>query len=105
MLANRLTAELDRQIEAQTAENIAAGMSAGEARATWSSNRIERLGPDIRLGLRTLAGAPRFTMIAVLLMALAIGACSRNGASNGCSMRALAFGQDHAGLAQRTSLF
>ena len=30
---DRLKAELDHHIEAQTAENIAAGMSAGEARA------------------------------------------------------------------------
>ncbi|WP_433965452.1 permease prefix domain 1-containing protein [Tunturiibacter gelidiferens] len=88
---DRSTAELDHHIEAQTAENIAAGMSVGEARAaalrtfgnrglvreqaraTWSWNWVERLGRDIRIGMRTLARAPGFTMIAVLVMALGIG--------------------------------
>jgi hypothetical protein len=78
--------------KAQTAKKIATGMSAGEARAaalrafgnpglvgeqaraTWSWNWVERLGRDVRIGLRTLARAPGFTLIAVLMMALGIGA-------------------------------
>jgi predicted permease len=44
------------------------------SRAVWSWNRIESLARDLRYGLRTLARTPGFTLIAVVVMALGIGA-------------------------------
>jgi putative ABC transport system permease protein len=89
-------AELDEELrfhlEQQIAENVAAGMSEDEARyaalrsfgnpdlmreqtrAMWSWNGLESLWRDLRLGARTLLRAPGFTAIAVLVMALGIGA-------------------------------
>lgn len=79
---------LDRQI----AENIASGMSPHDARfaalrqfgnpallrdqtrATWSWSSLESILRDLRIGARTLLRAPAFTVIAVLVMALGIGA-------------------------------
>ena len=88
----QLQDELSFHLDQQISENIAAGMSPlqarqaalrtfgnpaavrEQARATWSWNWVERLGRDVRIGLRTLARAPAFTLIAVLVMALGIGA-------------------------------
>jgi len=89
-------AELDEElrfhIERQTAENIAAGMSPDEARfaalrafgnpallreqtrATWSWGGLESFLRDLRIGMRTLRRTPGFTVIAILVMALGIGA-------------------------------
>jgi putative ABC transport system permease protein len=88
----RLDDELQFHLEQQIAENLAAGMSAEEARyaamralgnpallreqarATWSWTWLELLLRDLRYGVRTLARAPGFAAIAILVIALGIGA-------------------------------
>jgi putative ABC transport system permease protein len=88
----RLDEELRDHLERQIAENIAAGMSADEARhaamrtfgnpallrdqahETWSWNWLDLLLRDVRYGMRTLTRTPGFAAIAILVMALGIGA-------------------------------
>ena len=88
----QLDAELRFHLENQVAENRAAGMSAvearraalrtfgnpallrDEARATWTWNWLESLWLDLRYSMRTLRRTPGFTSIAVIVMALGIGA-------------------------------
>ncbi|HEY1986804.1 MAG TPA: ABC transporter permease [Terracidiphilus sp.] len=88
----RLDDELHFHLEQQIAENIAAGMSASEARyaalrtfgnpallreqsrATWSWNTLEQIWNDVRYGIRTLRRTPGFAAIAIVVMALGIGA-------------------------------
>jgi hypothetical protein len=88
----RLDEELRDHLERQIAENIAAGMSAEEAhfaalrtfgnpvllreqsRAAWSWTWLELLLRDVRYGVRTLARTPGFAAIAILVIALGIGA-------------------------------
>jgi putative ABC transport system permease protein len=88
----QLRAELRFHLDQQIAENLAAGMSPAEARqramrsfgnpslvreqarATWSWNWLEQLAHELRYGLRTLSRSPGFTAIAILVMALGIGA-------------------------------
>ena len=90
--AERLDDELEYHLDRQTAENVAAGMSAKVAReaalrefgnpalvrdrsrATWSWSALESLLRDLRYGARTLRRAPGFASIAIGIMALGIGA-------------------------------
>jgi putative ABC transport system permease protein len=90
--AARLDDELRDHLERQIAENIAAGMSAEEARyaalrtfgnpallreqarMSWSWTSFESVLRDVRYGIRTLARTPGFAAIAILVMALGIGA-------------------------------
>lgn len=88
----RLQAELNFHLEQQIAENVACGMVPEEARlaalrlfgnptlldeearSNWSWNWIESLWRDLRYGSRTLLRTPGFSVTAILVMALGIGA-------------------------------
>ncbi len=90
--AAQLDAELRDHLERQIEENTAAGMTAEEARfaalrmfgnpalvreqtrGTWSWNWLELLLRDVRYGTRTLRRTPGFAAIAIVVMALGIGA-------------------------------
>ncbi len=90
--AARLDDELDFHLEQQIAENRATGMSAEEARfaalcsfgnpallrektrQTWNWNWLEQIGREVRYGFRTLGRTPGFAALAILVIALGIGA-------------------------------
>src|SRR5262245_59882050 len=90
--AARLQAELEFHLQQQTAENVDMGMQPEEARLaalrlfgnpallqeeariSWSWNWLESLWRDARYGLRTLWRSPSFSVTAILVMALGIGA-------------------------------
>src|ERR1700759_3811694 len=92
--AHRLDDELQFHLDQQVAENIAAGMSADEARhaalrefgnpaalrdqarETWSWTGVESVLRDVRIGIRTLMRTPGFALIAIGVMALCIGAAT-----------------------------
>jgi len=88
----RLDDELRFHLERQIAENVATGMSPDQARyaalrafgnpallrdqarAKWNWHGAEQVIRDVRYGMRTLRRTPGFAIIAVLVMALGIGA-------------------------------
>jgi predicted permease len=90
----RLDEELQDHLARQVEENIAAGMSAEDARTAalrmfgnpallrdqareaWSWNWLETAARDVRYGVRTLNRSPGFSVIAIVVMALCIGAAT-----------------------------
>jgi predicted permease len=88
----RLDAELSFHLDQQIAENIASGMTPDEARSaalrafgnpgllreqstdTWSWNRLELIWQSLRIGSRTLFRTPVFALVAIVVIAIGIGA-------------------------------
>lgn len=89
---SQLDAELQFHLDQQISENISRGMKPEEARraalvafgnpdvlreeasSTWSWNGVELLFRDLRIALRTLARQPGFSLVAMLVIAVGIGA-------------------------------
>lgn len=87
-----LERELRSDLELEEEEQRASGLSAEEARyaarrafgnatvireqthAVWSWNWLESLSQDLRYGVRALRHTPGFSVIAIIIMALGIGA-------------------------------
>jgi predicted permease len=94
LAASQLDAELEDHLQREIADNIARGMSAAEARkaalhgfgnpallrdqtrAGWSWNGLEAALRDVRYGVRSLSRSRGFSLIAIGVMALCIGAAS-----------------------------
>ena len=88
---SELDAELRFHLDRETAENLAAGMNAEEARraaihsfgnlgtireetrSTWSWTSVELFLRDFGAGLRSLSRSPGFTVAAILVIALGLG--------------------------------
>jgi predicted permease len=88
----QLDAELRFHLDRETEENCAAGMTPEEARlaalrafgnpallrdqtqAAWGWNGLERLTQDFRFAVRQILRAPGFALVAILTLALGIGA-------------------------------
>lgn len=88
-----LIEEINVFLEEETAENIARGMSPAEARrqarvklgsaervreTEWLQNTlsVEKLWRDLKYASRTLTRAPGFSLVAIVVMALCIGAAT-----------------------------
>lgn len=89
---SRLNSEFEFHLEQQIAENVSHGMDPEQARlaairlfgnpavleeqthSEWSWNWLEGIWRDLRYGARTLMRSPGFSVTAILVMALGIGA-------------------------------